>query len=138
MENGTGFIGRRDIPGHTFKDMNEVLDAVGYFKDLLQLSEWSIHVSVAGLKDMPDKNVIGACKADHAQRQAWIRLLNDAEYEPEDDDMYEFNMLYTLIHEMLHIPMEALAVPKELEKQEEWVINSVALAMMKLYLQAKN
>ena len=106
---------------------NEFLDLCIYWQDILRLNSWDIEFLFSNREDLEgDMNNYGECDLDDLNEEAVIRVWNDNNKDPKHD------IDHTLVHELLHIILSRLDLPRKKCKTEEQINNSLAKTLVKL------
>jgi hypothetical protein len=106
---------------------NEFLDLCFYWQEILRLKSWDIEFifcSKDGLEGSSSN--YGECDIDDLNEDAIVRVWNDN----GKDDKYDIE--HTLVHELLHIILGKLDLPKKKCKTEEQIINSLSKTFVQL------
>lgn len=87
----------------------------------LRLQDWQVKVRYAHASEF-ERQAIGQCRSNLNNKTAEILILPNDGTEPMAEEM-------VLIHELLHLHINALEVPHERNTEEEQVINCIAEAL---------
>jgi hypothetical protein len=79
-----------------------------YWQERLGLSHWQIGLRIVRERDMPRQECDGNNEFDISNEHALISLLDPCDYP---DTPFKPDMEATLVHELLHIPMQYIGKP---------------------------
>lgn len=120
-----------------FNTDEEAQARCAYWQKILRLQDWHIDTKIKRRSEMPGANACGNIRVYQDGRYAILRLLHPQDFQPGDaDDCVDMDD--TLVHELLHIYMEAILSVEKLENTDpkyiaiEVAISGIAGGLVKL------
>jgi hypothetical protein len=111
----------------------EVEDIVTFWQTRLGLLDWDVRTNMKRHFRL-DPGVDGLIETFTPKKQAFITLLNPLDRNP--DFLDQFDIEYTIVHELLHIHWEAWKaqrVEEHLMNAEEQAVHCIARALVALH-----
>lgn len=110
--------------------MTDLEALVQYWQERLRLRDWVITIRICRYHELEES--IGDCLVDEHTKTALIKLMDPIDEASVPNLLYAYSLEETMIHELLHIHLNAWEAETDIEKtQQEWAINAIAGALMK-------
>lgn len=111
----------------TQKDLEGWLE---YYQDLLGLKHWHIQIRFGSHEEMEGGTVEGSCEIYQSLLSAYILILHP-DYYPKSARVPQ-DIQTTVLHEVLHIPLEATGAREEHELELEQAMVHIQRAIRRL------
>jgi hypothetical protein len=89
--------------------LENLQELCSYWQERLGLSHWQIGIRITRERNMPRQGCLGNNELDIVNECALISILDPSDYP---DTPFRRDMETTLVHELLHIPMEYIVRPE--------------------------
>jgi hypothetical protein len=107
------------------------LDArLGFWQQRLNLADWKISLVMSHTDDLKPKT-LGNIHWDVAKKTAVIRVLDASDYQVACREALP-DMELTLVHELVHLELSALPRSTASRREEEFAVNRIAEALVRL------
>jgi hypothetical protein len=96
----------------------------------LNLTDWKIDIVMSHHSDLKPKT-LGNIHWDADRKVATIRVLDASEYKLPFREMLQ-DMEFTVVHELIHLELSSLPRSEASRRDEEYAVNRIADALLKL------
>lgn len=103
---------------------------LAYWQDRLQLSDWNIAVVMTRKSELKAKT-LGGIRWDKGKKSASMAVMHVADYSMPCLDMLA-DMEFTIVHELVHLELASLPKSEASRSSEEFAVNRIADALLKL------
>lgn len=118
----------RDIKQDVHFDDEQLQDKLVYWLEKLRLQDWIVTARIARYHEL-EPNRAGECSSILSNKEAVISILSADDYA---EDWGVVDMEWTLVHELLHLHFESMAVAAEKEIAVEQAIESITYGLIAL------
>jgi hypothetical protein len=96
----------------------------------LHLQDWKISIILSHPSELKPRT-LGNIHWDSDKKAAVIRVLHPADYRMAYKPMLE-DMEFTVVHELIHLELSSLPRSEASRRDEEYAVNQIAEALLKL------
>jgi hypothetical protein len=98
---------------------------------ILRLQDWDLTITVGRWHEVHDE-ALAHTRRSEIRSHAELMFRDEADYRPTPAWPGDNNLELNVVHELLHLKLTPINIPKEREESEEKVVESLARAILRL------
>jgi hypothetical protein len=115
-------------------DAKAFVDArLTFWQERLQLADWNVSVTMTRKSELKAKT-LGGIRWDKSKKTASMAVMHVADYSMSCAEMLA-DMEFTIVHELVHLELASLPKSEASRSSEEFAVNRIADALLKLQRQ---
>jgi hypothetical protein len=117
-------------PDHGEATANYLNGRLAIWQQRLNLQDWKISIIMSHPSELKPRT-LGNIHWDSDKKAAVIRVLHPADYKMPYKAMLD-DMEFTVVHELIHLELSSLPRSEASRSAEEYAVNQIAAALLKL------
>jgi hypothetical protein len=117
-------------PNHGDAIVNFLNGRLAIWQQRLNLQDWKISIIMSHPSELKPRT-LGNIHWDSDKKAAVIRVLHPADYKMAYKPMLD-DMEFTVVHELIHLELSSLPRSEASRSAEEYAVNQIAAALLKL------